>query len=61
VSIRTALCFILKFRWRESTVTALSVPANHRLLAANRQDTRRNLYVLGLPFDLTKYDPPTIQ
>ncbi|KAF9652648.1 hypothetical protein BDM02DRAFT_3088537 [Thelephora ganbajun] len=37
------------------TVTALSVPANNRLLAGNRQtDTRRNLYVLGLPFDLVK-------
>ena len=54
--------FHLKFSRRERTVTASSVPTNSRLLAANKQpDTRRNLYVLGLPFDLVKYVPSAVR
>jgi hypothetical protein len=50
---------ILRFTCRpkrqERTVTATSVPANNRLTGNRQSDTRRNLYVLGLPFDLAKY------
>ena len=49
------LAFYLSFKHRERTVTATSVPANSRLAGNRQPDARRNLYVLGLPFDLVKY------
>ncbi len=33
-------------------VTARSLPKNRAFIQARTPDTRRNLYVLGLPFDL---------
>jgi len=48
--------FTLVFRRRNRTVTESSTPANNRLLnGIKHPDQRRNLYVLGLPFDLLKY------
>ena len=62
VSRQVAPRFVPKFRLWESTVTASSAPLNNRLLATNgRMDTRRNLYVLGLPFDLVKYASSTVR
>ena len=62
VSRQATLRFVPKFRHRKSTVTASSVPTNNRLFAPNgRSDTRRNLYVLGLPFDLVKYAPSLVR
>lgn len=49
------LGFIRRFKLQERSVAATSVPANNRLTGNRQPDARRNLYVLGLPFDLVKY------
>jgi hypothetical protein len=35
-------------------VTARSLPRHRAVIQAKSPDTRRNLYVLGLPFDLSE-------
>lgn len=55
VSLQTALRFIYRFNGQERTVVSTSVPANNRLTGNRQPDDRRNLYVLGLPFDLVQY------
>ena len=54
VRSRTTLHSVIDFGPRNRTVTESSSPTSNRLI--NKQpDIRRNLYVLGLPFDLVKY------
>ena len=55
VSLQTALLFIYCVNGQERTVVPTSVPANNRLTGNRQPDDRRNLYVLGLPFDLVQY------
>ena len=61
VSCQATMRFTSKLRPRQRVVTSSPGPANSRPQTANRHpDTRRNLYVLGLPFDLVKYAPSTM-
>ena len=56
VSSQVTSRFAIDFGHRNRTVTESSAPVNNRLLSGTKQpDARRNLYVLGLPFDLVKY------
>ena len=46
--------------WRNRAVTAVTGPSDlPRSKPSKQPDARRNLYVLGLPFDLTKCVHPT--
>ena len=56
VSSRATSHSVIDFGRRDRTVTESSPSTSNRLLTGTKQpDARRNLYVLGLPFDLVKY------